>query len=74
MLNFNNLFNQTQMINIPNQFICIYHINPKDIRYHQGQPKPQLKQVQLTLLPFNLNLNLNMYFNQKITSYTTITY
>ena len=28
-MNFNNLFNQTKMIYIPNQFICIYHINTK---------------------------------------------
>ena len=54
MQSFNNLFNQTQMINIPIQFICICLINLKSIRYHQGQPKPHFKQVQLTLLPFDL--------------------
>ena len=39
MLNFNKLFNQTQMIYISKQFICIYHIDPKAIRYHQGKVK-----------------------------------
>ena len=54
MLNFENLFNQTPMIYIPKQFICIHHINPKVISYPQGLSKPQLKQVQLTLIPFDL--------------------
>ena len=48
------LFYQTKMIHLPKQFICIYHINLKAISYHQGQPKPQLKQAQLTLLQFDL--------------------
>ena len=55
MLNFNNLFNQTQMIYIPDQFICIDQIDLKATSYPQGQPKPQLKQVQLTLLLFDLS-------------------
>ena len=53
-MNFNNLLNQPHIIYIPKQFICIYHINPIAISYHQGQAKPKLKQVKLTLFSFSL--------------------